>query len=663
MSIRTKLLVAFALLSTAGLFAALLAARGAVERAAKDKMELDLRETVRHFQRQLQAEREALAFATNASFTHKELVDTYGLANAQDDALGLGSPDGDGEAAAIEEAHKVLASSDLPLLKEPRNALLVYVNTAGKLLYSLADSRKHGVGLREVPLVQHALEGRTGWDLLSLEQVRRLEASSGVRMVDLRLKDDLVGIYAAPVVRGRQLIGAILVGRLVKPLLLPALEEMADARIVLKAADGTAVSTLDGASSIPEAAWSATTGEVELGGRRHLAIARWVEREQGGVMVQALLLREVDKEVAPILERFTRELPWIAGVALAGSVVLALYLARRLSRPLIDLEQAARKVKLGDLTVEVKVDSADEVGRLAASFNEMVLGLRQRDQIKGLFKQYLDPRVVEELIRHPEKASPGGERRVVTVLFSDLVGFTSISEQLGPEALVAALNEYFEAASHELAVHGATFDKFIGDAIMCFWNAPLPQEDHAARACLTALALLRVVNRLAGSSSLGLRGKSFDCRIGINTGPCVVGNIGSQATQDYTVIGDTVNLASRLESAAKIYGTRTLVSEHTVAAARGVVITRELDLLRVRGRAQPVRVYELLGLADAPVPPHAAQYANGLALYRERRFDEALAVFEQSPDDAPSRVMAERCRAFRVQPPPMDWSGVHEVHG
>jgi class 3 adenylate cyclase len=290
----------------------------------------------------------------------------------------------------------------------------------------------------------------------------------------------------------------------------------------------------------------------------------------------------------------------------------------------------------------------------------MVAGLRQRDQIQGLFKRYLSPQVVDELIRNPEKAAPGGERRELTVLFSDLVGFTSLSEEMSPEALVDLLNGYFERATEVLGQHGATLDKFIGDAIMCFWNAPLPQEDHAARACLTALRLLAVVDGLGpGLAARGLA--PLDCRIGINTGPGVVGNLGSRAAQDYTVIGDSVNLASRLEGAAKVYGTRTLVSEETLKAARGVVLARELDLVRVKGRQLPVRVYELVGVAGTPPPAHLERFARGLALYRARRFAEAREAFLSCPEDPPSRIFAARCEALDATPPPEAWDGVFSL--
>jgi class 3 adenylate cyclase len=300
------------------------------------------------------------------------------------------------------------------------------------------------------------------------------------------------------------------------------------------------------------------------------------------------------------------------------------------------------------------------VGRLAETFNAMVTGLKQRDQIKGLFKRYLNPQVVEELIRHPEKASPGGEKRQLTLLFSDLVGFTTASEKLSPEELVGLLNRYFEAATRALAKYGATLDKFIGDAIMCFWNAPLKDPLHASNACLSALALLEVVDTLREPfEQAGF--PVFDCRIGINTGPCVVGNLGSADAQYYTAMGDAVNLASRLEGACKEYGTRTLVSEETVREAHGAVVARELDLVRVKGRGHPVRVFELIGPAGTPLPAHVTRYAEALALFRARRFDEAGALFAMSPEDPPSRVFALRCQALKAAPPAEGWDGVHTL--
>ncbi|HVE87782.1 MAG TPA: adenylate/guanylate cyclase domain-containing protein [Myxococcales bacterium] len=659
MTIQRKLLAAFLALSAASLVAAVIGTNYAVRQAAKEKMEADLVEAVSEFQHQVESLENDLALAADASLTENEINRNFAASNDdQNEALGLGSG-----SEGLAHAHDVAKSADLKLLKS--NDILVLVNARGRVFYTLADPEQLDQDLSEMPIIKSALGGGQVKDLWSTAVVRQAEVQS-VRMLARpgggREEHGLYVVYATPYRRAGQIYGAVLIGKRVRPSLLKELERTARARVVLRAQDEMAVSTLGDLAQLPREAWSGQPLPVSLDGVDYLALARTVERPGGGAMATALLLREVDADVKPIVAGFWQALPGVVLAALAISLALASVLSRRMARPMERLADAAKQVKLGDLAVEVPVESSDELGRLAASFNEMVAGLRQRDQIKGLFKRYLDPQVVEELIRHPEKASPGGERRDLTVLFSDLVGFTTISEKLGPEALVALLNDYFEAASHELAAHGATFDKFIGDAIMCFWNAPLPQEDHAARACRTAVGLLRVVEAFSTSPDGSNTGR-LRCRIGINSGPCIVGNIGSKAAQDYTVVGDTVNLASRLEAGAKIYGTRSLVSETTIQAAGGVVVVRELDMLKVRGRGQPVRVYELLGLAGTPVRPEVQRFADGLGLYRARRFEEALKAFEASPNDPPSAVFAERCRQMVATRPPEDWAGVYEVHG
>jgi len=661
LTIQRKLLIAFLALSLAALAAAVIGTNYAVRQAAKEKMAADLVTAVNGFRRQVESLEDDLALKVKATLSQAEIKRTYGGANDdQNEALGLG---GDSD-ESLRGAHDLAVSADLKLLKE--NDLMVMVNARGRLFYTRADETQMNQDLSQVPIIKAALGGAEVKDLWSTAFVRSVEASTVKMLTNRAPGQGLYVVYAAPYQRADgQVFGAVLLGKRVRKEVLDGLEDLARAQVVLRARDDMAVSNIADLNALPKEAWrgGAQPVPVTLGGEAYLALARDVEGPGGQeAMATALLLRKEDQDVKPIVAAFWRALPGVVLSSLAISLALASVLSRRMARPLVRLADAAKQVKLGDLSVEVPVESNDELGRTAASFNEMVAGLRQRDQIKGLFKRYLDPQVVEELIKHPEKASPGGERRDLTVLFSDLVGFTTISEKLGPEALVALMNDYFEAASHELAANGATFDKFIGDAIMCFWNAPLPQEDHAARACRTAVGLLRVVEAF-GTSLDGSTTGRLRCRIGINSGPCIVGNIGSKAAQDYTVLGDTVNLASRLESAAKIYGTRSLVSESTIQQAGSVVVARELDLLRVRGRGEPVRVYELLGLAGARMPLEVHRYADGLGLYRQRRFEEALKAFEASPVDPPSKVMAERCRKMMEARPPEDWSGVHEVHG
>ncbi len=664
-----RLVLAFTSLAVASLMVALVVTTLAVERAAEEKIARDLDRALEAFKQFADATQERLQEVAESRVSGQTLKDVFLGVNSEDDALGLG--DGDAEAESLEYARELILSADEAVLfgRDPRARLWALFNASGKLVYSHAAPEQLGASAASLELLQLTQRQGPLFTLWSAAQLRALPFTF-VPPEELRPRDLLL-VHAQPALGPRRTYeGVVLTGRWVGELVLASLsgtgaqsQEGGDTRTLF------ALRTQEGALASPPGFPSGTVLEdpsfsapqvrrIHLGDVRYLVREDVFQGPDGAPLGRVFVLRDLDAEIDPILSGFRAWLlPTAVGVLLF-SLGIAFVLARRLSAPLVRLEATARRVRLGELNVEpLPVSSGDEVGRLTGAFNEMVAGLRQRDQIKGLFKRYLDPQVVDELIRNPEKAAPGGERRELTVLFSDLAGFTSLSEELSPEALVELLNTYFERATEALARQGATLDKFIGDAIMCFWNAPLPQEDHAARACLSALALLEVVDTL-GPEFRARGWPPLDCRIGLNTGPGIVGNLGSRAAQDYTVIGDTVNLASRLEGAAKVFGTRTLVSEATVAAARGAVLVRELDLLRVKGRQLPVRVFELVGAAGATPAPHLARYTEGLALYRAREFHQARAAFLASPEDPASRLFAARCERLLVTPPPPTWDGV-----
>jgi len=271
---------------------------------------------------------------------------------------------------------------------------------------------------------------------------------------------------------------------------------------------------------------------------------------------------------------------------------------------------------------------------------------RQRRFIKGAFKHYLSPHVIERIIDDPDQLQLGGERRELTILFSDLEGFTAISEGLDPQALTILLNDYLSDMTDIILDEGGTLDKYEGDAIIAFWNAPLSQPDHARRACRAAC---RAQQQLAARRAEFEKraGALLRMRIGMHTGDVIVGNMGSRQRFDYTVLGDAANLASRLEGANKVFGTYTMISESTYRAAGDTIVSREMGRLRVVGRREPVRVYELTGLtADGVpgVPANAQDFTSGLAHCYEGRLDDAVAIFAALPDDPVARAYTERCR-------------------
>jgi adenylate cyclase len=288
---------------------------------------------------------------------------------------------------------------------------------------------------------------------------------------------------------------------------------------------------------------------------------------------------------------------------------------------------------------------------------------RQRRFIKGVFRHYLSPEVIERIIENPGLLSLGGEKREITSFFSDLAGFTSISERLTPEALVSFLNEFLSEMTDIILAHGGTLDKYEGDAIIAFWNAPLNQPDHASRACRAAVACQARLAELAERWT-AKAGRPLTMRVGLNSGPAVVGNMGSARRFDYTAMGDTINLAARLEGACKIYGVAVLAGEETYERVREEAAARLIDRVRVVGKRQPVSIYEIAGLRDGLAADRVRlleSFERARAAFLRREWDAAAALFGSLADDRPSAVYLERCRLFRETPPPADWDGVFDL--
>lgn len=289
---------------------------------------------------------------------------------------------------------------------------------------------------------------------------------------------------------------------------------------------------------------------------------------------------------------------------------------------------------------------------------------REKRAVRGAFSRYLSPQVVSEVLENPEMLSLGGSRRVMTAFFSDIAGFTTISESLSPEELVHLLNRYLSLMTRAITDRGGTVDKFEGDAIMAFWGAPLPQEDHARQACLAALdqqAILAEFREETAAEGL----PELRVRMGLNTGPMIVGNMGSEERFDYTIMGDAVNLASRLEGANKAYETYVMISESTYEEVKDAVEVRELDLIRVKGKNEPIRVFELIapaGKISSVKTEIRSGFKEGLALYRDMDFIGAEKAFTRvlslDPEDGPAKIYVKRCLACQQNPPLPDWDRV-----
>ena len=380
---------------------------------------------------------------------------------------------------------------------------------------------------------------------------------------------------------------------------------------------------------------------------------------------------------AKATEQRERRVFWLTIAATTSTVLLGLAVAalitNRLSRPVRSLASAMRDVQGGNLNIELPVSSSDEVGRLTDSFNFFVKELRSKQLLKQTFGKYIDPRILEHVLAQPGSEGVGSGRREMTVLFADLVGFTGLSERLTPLLMVTLLNRHFGLQALAVQEHHGVVDKFIGDSVMAFWGQPFVKpEEHAVLACRAAQAQLAALDTLRRElpDITGLRRDApiIDLGIGICTGEVVVGNIGSENTRSYTVIGDTANLAARLETANRVYGTHVLVAESTAQAVGSQFEMREIDTIFVKGKIETTRVFELMSAAgqlSGELVRLRERYDAARRSYLAQDWDTAEATFRECleirPNDGPSRVFLERVQALRRNPPSKDWNGVWQL--
>ncbi|MGQ0582625.1 MAG: adenylate/guanylate cyclase domain-containing protein [Reyranella sp.] len=288
-------------------------------------------------------------------------------------------------------------------------------------------------------------------------------------------------------------------------------------------------------------------------------------------------------------ERLQAEILIDVASAAMGVAIMAYFISRSLLRPLHTLSSAMTKVAAGDLSLRVPVTSNDDVGELTGQFNNMVEGLRERERIRETFGRYVDPSVASTILRREGEGVLAGETREATVLFTDIAGFTTIAEYLAPDRLVTALNEYLETVLGPIRAHGGVVNTFIGDGLFASFNMPLACSDHATAAVRAAIDIQRAV----GARVFGDQGVAFATRIGISTGHVIGGSVGAGQRMSFTLLGDTVNLASRLEELNKQHGTRILVSESTCMACDGEFAFDALGSVTVRGRSDAVAIFSI----------------------------------------------------------------------
>lgn len=403
------------------------------------------------------------------------------------------------------------------------------------------------------------------------------------------------------------------------------------------------------------------TGEAkftfETDGIRNLAFFTPFPESFGKEWTIAVLAPE-DDFLGPI-KRTHKNTLIISGFILLIAIGFGLLFARNMSKPIEKLTAEVLKIKGFELSGKVDVRTyINEIRTMSDAVQSMKTGLQA-------FGRYVPSELVRQLIESGEEAKPGGRERELTLLFSDITGFTSISEQVPARELMITLSEYLDVMSRVIADEKGTIDKYIGDGVMAFWGAPIPNDEHAGCACRAALKCHRAIDEL-NNRWQGENKPTFHTRIGLHTGFTIVGNMGSKERLNYSVLGDNVNLANRLEGVNKLYGTRIIISQTTHRYVRNDFILRPLDIIAVLGRTGGVKIYELMGDEGSENTDQlkilAGQFEMAFEFYLKRQWHEALSILESlkenNPHDKPISILQQRCQSYLDEDPGPSWSGI-----
>lgn len=361
---------------------------------------------------------------------------------------------------------------------------------------------------------------------------------------------------------------------------------------------------------------------------------------------------------------------YIMGVSLCLALIIVFYFAKSITKPILTLLSATLEIAKGNFRVNIHPTTQDEIGLLTSYFIKMGEGLEEREKVKSILGSMIDPVVVKEAMIDLA-ALKRGKEAYITAFFSDVASFSTISEQLTSVELASLLNEYLSAMTIILKENEGVLDKYIGDAIVGIFGAPVDVEDHPFKACKASIEMIHKLDELRQywqkNNLYSKDAQTMDARIGLNTGPAKVGFMGTDALASYTMMGDTVNLAARLEAAGKDYGVNIMIAENTYKQVEGRFETRLLDLIRVKGKNEPVRVYELAGfLNELPASKKESLkiYEEAFQNYLNQNWDKSIKLFEEAikargGKDKAATMLIERCLSFKSNPPRKDWDGVY----
>lgn len=661
-----KLLAAFALLIVLIILPVVVFVNSTIARVSERRIEDSLRTSQRVLESFLESRRRSFSEIASALITlQPTLRAVLGTSNDQSDELfGGAKRDAASESARFRETNEVLYSAVESLDLFRKSGVFVMTDAKGRVLFSKAAPKTVGDELTSLAIVRAALDGRevhTVWaprdaTLEKLPLLPRAETST------------LYEVFFKPIVFGRDVSGLIIVGFAVTPEDISRIRDITQSEIAFTSGGamyGNSTSLSLDPRRIASEQQRESVGRFRAGDEDYIALVSPLVDSLGTAAGASIIYRSKTRELA-FFRSLGAALTEVAGVAGLLAILIALFISGGVTGSIRILIRGVEAVRAGNLDHVVTVRARDEFASLASAFNTMTQGLREKETIKSTFKRYVNPKVVNTLLAGGESLRLGGDRREVVIYFADIAGFTKISEALTPEETIEFLNEYLSAVTAAIEDGEGIVDKYIGDAVMAYWLVA-GSGNARAHACRAALHHARIARELRERWK-GRKGLSdFHVRIGINAGQAIMGNIGSESRMDYTLIGDDVNASARLESANKAYGSSVLVSESVAKGLADEFLFRELDFVRVKGKATPIRIYELLGdeTAEAPLRSRVMRFQSALTSYRAADFRTAVEAFtdlrREDPDDDVARVFADRCAAYVAKPPPPGWDGVHQL--
>ena len=394
-----------------------------------------------------------------------------------------------------------------------------------------------------------------------------------------------------------------------------------------------------------------------------------------------ILLSELEETFYMDADNIKKQVAYTIGITLVFAVGLIMFFMKKLTKPMGNVINTMKEIiTTNDLSKRVRIEYDDEIGHLATWFNRMVgdlelaynqikqyayksiLSQKSEEKVRHIFQKYVPADIIDEVLKAGGANLLVGKKQHATILFSDIRSFTTISESLSAEELVLSLNTYFNIMVSIIIEHQGIIDKFIGDSIMAVFGAPVLHDDDPVNAVKTGLKMLDSLKTFNRKQTASGR-PPFKIGIGLNTGEVVVGNIGSNQKLEYTCIGDAVNLASRLEGLTKMYGVPLIISEFTYLESSDTIKARKIDLVRVKGKNKPVKIYEPYKNTTPGQTKGYEYFDEGIKLYRQKNFNGAEKLFTQCRDimgkDTPSSIYIDRCEDLIKDPPGKDWDGVY----